>query len=122
MIYGPPSSPGITLPWNGVDSWPAHLQRSGVTADLQNIFREHGLDSLTRPADVAGLRSLKMPVLIVTGDSEVPYFRLAADALHYAIPGSTRAFVAGGGHMVHLVAPESFNRVLLSFLAQFPTL
>ncbi len=67
-------------------------------------------------ATVDDLARLRLPVLVLTGDQEIPYFRVVADALAYAIPGARRAVVAGGGHLINLLEPDRYNQVVLAFL------
>lgn len=71
-------------------------------------------------ATVDDLTRLRLPVLVLTGDQEIPYFRIVADALAYAIPGARRAVVAGGGHLVNLVEPDRYNEAVLAFLREAP--
>jgi pimeloyl-ACP methyl ester carboxylesterase/glyoxylase-like metal-dependent hydrolase (beta-lactamase superfamily II) len=160
VIYGPTGAPGLGVPWNGPDSWPAHFRRLGVTGDpfasvaaigidsvlalarlhplfsipddrkdarrkLEAIWSTYdGADLLRPPAadpaaravTVADLAALPTPTLIITGSEELPYFALAADVLHYALPNAQRMVVSGGGHMIHLIAPAAFTTALLEFL------
>jgi pimeloyl-ACP methyl ester carboxylesterase len=160
VIYGPAGAPGLGVPWNGPDSWPAHFRRLGVTGDpfaavatigvdsvlalarlhplfsipgerpearrqLESIWSTYDGADLLRPPAVgpatpavtaADLAALLMPVLIVTGSDELPYFNLAAAVLHYALPNARRTVVPGGGHMIHLIEPAAFTTALLEFL------
>jgi 3-oxoadipate enol-lactonase len=71
----------------------------------------------TRAVEAADLARLRMPTLVIIGSDEIPYFRIAADVLHYAIPGAQKRVIPGGGHFVHMVEPERFNAALLEFLS-----
>lgn len=72
----------------------------------------------TPPPSMARLDQITMPTLVLTGDLEMAYFRLGADALAYALPDARRVTVAGGGHAVHLQEPERFTAELLRFLRE----
>jgi pimeloyl-ACP methyl ester carboxylesterase len=65
---------------------------------------------------MADLSRVRVPTLILVGESEVPYLRIVADALTYGIAGARRIVIPGGGHMVNLVEPQRYNRAVLAFL------
>jgi pimeloyl-ACP methyl ester carboxylesterase len=87
-----------------------------ATYDGADLLRPPTADPASRAVTVADLGTLLMPALIVTGSEELPYFRLAADVLHYTLPNAHRVVVSGGGHMIHLIAPAAFTAALLEFL------
>jgi pimeloyl-ACP methyl ester carboxylesterase len=66
---------------------------------------------------MARLQEIRVPALVVTGDAEIPYLRVVADALAYAIPGAQRLVIPGGGHLVNLSQPVAYNAAVMSFLA-----
>jgi pimeloyl-ACP methyl ester carboxylesterase/glyoxylase-like metal-dependent hydrolase (beta-lactamase superfamily II) len=106
--------PLFTIP----DDRPEARQRlEAIWAEYQgsDLLTPPVLDPATRAPTVADLARLG-PALVITGTDELPYFRLAADVLHYALPDAWRVIVPGGGHMVHLVAPAAFTAALLEFL------
>lgn len=70
----------------------------------------------TPPPKTEGLSKVKASTLIITGELEMPYFQLVAEAFDYAIPNSERVTVPGGGHAVHLQEPERFTAEILRFL------
>jgi pimeloyl-ACP methyl ester carboxylesterase len=65
---------------------------------------------------MADLSRIRVPTLILVGETEVPYLRIVADALTYGIPGARKSVIPGGGHMVNLVEPRRYNRAVLAFL------
>lgn len=71
----------------------------------------------TPPADIKRLSEVVVPTLVITGEMEMPYFQIGADALAYGIPNAERVVVQGGGHSVHLQQPERFNAEFRRFLA-----
>lgn len=82
-------------------------------------FEEPSPPSGATPApSMARLGEITMPTLVLTGDREMAYFRLGADAIAYALPDARHVTVAGGGHAVHLQEPERFTAELLRFLRE----
>lgn len=70
----------------------------------------------TPPPHVDRLVDVDAPTLVVTGELEMPYFQIVAEALAYGIRGAERVTLEGGGHAVHMQQPERFNRVVARFL------
>lgn len=70
----------------------------------------------TPPPDIRRLTEVSVPTLVVTGELEMPYFKIVADALAYGIKDAKRVVVPGGGHSVHLQKPELFNVEIKTFL------
>lgn len=71
----------------------------------------------TPPPDVGRLSEIIVPTLVITGGMEMPYFQIVSDAVAYGIPNAKRIVVPGGGHVVMLQRPDSFNREIKEFLA-----
>jgi len=65
---------------------------------------------------VEGMRSLRVPTLVVTGDEDDPCLE-AALLMKRSIPGAGLAVMPCSGHTVNLEAPDEFNRILFEFLA-----
>ena len=65
---------------------------------------------------MADLASVKASTLVIVGDREIPYLRITADALTYAIPGARKVEISGGGHMINLIEPARYNGAVLDFL------
>ena len=63
------------------------------------------------------LPNVKVPTLLVYGDSDVRAPMAVAEDLHAAIPGSTLVVLPGAGHVCNLEAPEVFTEVVRTFLA-----
>lgn len=71
--------------------------------------------------DIGRLKEIVVPTLVITGELEMPYFKIVSDALAYGIPNSERIVVKGGGHSVMLQQPERFNAEIKRFLSKvFP--
>lgn len=70
---------------------------------------------LTR-ASFADLGRIPAPALVLTGDQEIPYLQITADALAYALPNARRLVLPGGGHLINLSEPERYSEAVLEFL------
>lgn len=81
-------------------------------------LREPQLSANATPAPrIDRLSEIAVPTLVITGELEMPYFKIAGDALAYAIRGAQRVVISGGGHDVHLQQPERFNGEIRKFLS-----
>jgi pimeloyl-ACP methyl ester carboxylesterase len=69
-----------------------------------------------RTDTTASLSSLKIPTLIMVGESDQLTPPAASEAMHERIPGSELFVVPRAGHMSNLENPEFFNEKLLQFL------
>jgi pimeloyl-ACP methyl ester carboxylesterase len=68
------------------------------------------------PPAIGRLAEVKVPVLVITGERDLPGLRRLADTVAQTIPGASKVVISGAGHMVNVAAPEAFNRAVLSFL------
>lgn len=62
------------------------------------------------------LAELKMPVLMVTGEDDVKFSRLAEEMRAGIGMNAQAVALAGAGHAAHLERPVSFHRLLTAFL------
>ncbi|MEO8361655.1 MAG: alpha/beta fold hydrolase [Vicinamibacteria bacterium] len=69
-----------------------------------------------RPA-LGRLNEIKVPTLVMIGESDAPDVHAHAGAITAAVSGSERQVIPMAGHLTHLERPEDFNRRLLDFLA-----
>ena len=72
------------------------------------------LSGVRRMDPVADLGRIRCPVWLVNGQWD--HFRLQAEAFRRAAPGARVVTVRGATHLVSLVRPVAFNRVLLEAL------
>ncbi|UCF78426.1 MAG: alpha/beta hydrolase [Candidatus Eiseniibacteriota bacterium] len=105
-------------------SIPAH--RPELKARLEVLLECYSGDSLLAPGPRSGedalpsmgrIPEILAPALVVVGNQEIPYFRIAADALVYALPHASKAVIEGGGHLINLIEPEKYNELVMQFLA-----
>ena len=71
---------------------------------------------LTPPA-IEQLEQIKAPVLIITGEKDIPDFQQIADILHKSIKHSLKKQIKGAGHMSNMEQPDAFNKIVSDFLA-----
>ena len=69
-----------------------------------------------KPATLEELVHLRVPMLILHGDHELPLLRAVDDSLAKRIPGAKRVVIKDAGHGAHFAQPEAFNRELEAFL------
>jgi pimeloyl-ACP methyl ester carboxylesterase len=67
-------------------------------------------------ASFAEVRAFQAPALVLTGDQEIRYLQITADALAYALPHARRVVLPGGGHLINLSEPERYSEAVLEFL------
>lgn len=88
--------------------------------DGTDLLNPQPSSNATPPPAAEDLLNVKAPTLVITGEWEIPYFQLVAEAFDYAIPNSECVTVPGGGHTVHLQQPERFTAEILRFLKKVP--
>lgn len=114
------------------------LARAGRLDEMKRLWRDHpimrdagpALDRLladyeardliapevSMPPIAQALGGIAAPTLALTGEDDLPWRQLVADAIAYAIPGGVRARVPGG-HLCNLSHPGPYNALLSSFAA-----
>jgi pimeloyl-[acyl-carrier protein] methyl ester esterase len=100
--------------------WADHaLMRGADVGDILDLY--DGRDLLAReqaPAPLAGaLGDIEAPVLVVTGEEDVPWRQLVGDALAYGLRNARRARI-GGGHLCNHSRPDAYNDLVASFAAE----
>ena len=65
------------------------------------------------------LNEIKVPVLIMTGEYDIPDVHAHAGAINAGIPGSRRIIISDAGHLIPLEQPELFNEAVTGFLKSF---
>ena len=63
-----------------------------------------------------GLRALKVPTLVVTGDEDDPCLEPGL-MMKRTIPSAALAVLPGAGHTLNIEDPDEFNRTVFNFLA-----
>jgi 3-oxoadipate enol-lactonase len=70
-------------------------------------------DAVSVPQDIAEIRA---PVLVITGQHDLPSRVAAAEALVRRLPGAQRAVIPAAGHLTNLDNPQHYNVVVREFL------
>lgn len=70
-----------------------------------------------RPDSTSMLGEIEVPTLVVTGADDTLIPVSESESMARAIPGAELAVLPGAGHLVSYERPESFNRVMLDWLA-----
>lgn len=98
---------------------------SGLQDQLNTMLQDyHGLDlqgdiveRMAFPLNVADhLAEIDCPALIIEGEQEIDYLKRVADKLCAQIPAAERVTLAGGGHLINMIAPESYSSAVIDFL------
>jgi pimeloyl-ACP methyl ester carboxylesterase len=64
------------------------------------------------------LGEVRAPTLVIVGEHDVAQHQRIADHLVTQIPGAQKITIVGAGHMVNLEKPQTFEQVVLDFLAR----
>jgi 3-oxoadipate enol-lactonase len=73
------------------------------------------------PITIEEVRQVRVPTLVIIGESEVPFLQIVARALAYYIAGARLSVIPGGGHMINLIEPARYNAVVERFLEETST-
>jgi 3-oxoadipate enol-lactonase len=68
------------------------------------------------PPAIQRLAEIEVPVLIITGEKDIPDFQKAAAIVHEGISQSVKKQIAAAGHMCNMEKPELFNSLVSDFL------
>lgn len=71
-----------------------------------------------RVPSIQKLSEIKVPTLIIVGDSDVPDIQRVADTLETNIASAKKVVIRGAGHIVNMEKPTEFNQIVLDFLAK----
>lgn len=89
-----------------------------MTANPQNLMGA-GQQFATWPDQPAlpRLSQIKVPTLLVVGESDIPDVHAHVGAIQAGIAGSKRVVLNHSGHLPHIEVPDAFNEVVLGFLS-----
>lgn len=101
----------------GLDALPGSPEVTGGRHDPAGLARAARGILVQRDARVIeSLPGIDVPTLVVVGEKD-RQFRAAADYLAAKVPGATQAVIPEAGHAANVDQPETFNRIVGSFLA-----
>jgi pimeloyl-ACP methyl ester carboxylesterase len=95
----------------GTAEWEALHLTAGPSAPVRKL----------NTVDWAAIATLKMPVLLMTGDADLWMPPALLRQVAPKFPNSRVAIVADAGHAVQWEQPEAFNRLVLGFIASCST-
>lgn len=87
-----------------------------LTANPQNLNVPFQYNRLPGEPALGRLSQIKVPTLIVVGESDVPDVHAHVGAIESGITNSKRVVLVHSGHLPHMEVPDAFNRVVLDFL------
>jgi hypothetical protein len=68
-----------------------------------------------RPA-VKFLSEIKVPILILVGEYDIPDAHAHSGAIQAGIPNARRVIISNAGHLILLEQPQTFNASVLKFV------
>lgn len=110
--------------FDGVGRTPAQVDRTmrRLAYEMNRLALSHEAKNIGRrrkDAEVpaAGrLGEIRVPVLIVVGEHDIPFIHAAADYMAARLPSASRADIADAAHLPNMDKPDEFRRVLSAFL------
>jgi len=69
------------------------------------------------PPAVGRLSTVRVPVLVIVGDQDVPFIQTSADVLAAGITGARKVVIPFTAHLPNMEQPAAFNRIVSDFLA-----
>ncbi|MDQ3181876.1 MAG: alpha/beta hydrolase [Acidobacteriota bacterium] len=79
---------------------------------LTNPFLERPI----KPPAIGRLAEIKVPILLIIGDKDVPDMQKIADKITADVKDVRKEVLAGAGHIANMEKPDEFNRLVLGFL------
>ena len=91
------------------------MNRLALAHDARNLGER--LADAETPA-VERLNDVKMPVLVILGENDVPFMQAAADLMVQKIPSARKVVIEDAAHLPNLEHPEQFEQILRAFLGE----
>ncbi|MFH1700901.1 MAG: alpha/beta fold hydrolase [Candidatus Zixiibacteriota bacterium] len=90
-----------------------------ITANLHNLQRTNFTlaKDPERPA-MPNLNEIKVPVLLVIGESDLPDLHAHAGVIEAGIENSRRYIMKNAGHLAHMEHPDEFNALVKNFYSE----
>lgn len=84
----------------------AAMQRRTFELQGDAVAAEEAPDPLER--DPSLVERIRVPVLALAGEADMPDFKLGAEEIARAVPGAELAIIPGAGHLAPLETPDAF--------------
>jgi 3-oxoadipate enol-lactonase len=102
------------------DAVPAAIRDYVFRTTLENL-KEHSDDGnrwpqMAHPPAADRMQQWQKPLLIITGDQDLPFIAAVATWIHMTVKGSTTVVIPHTAHMLNMENPLLFNKTVHSFL------
>ena len=87
-----------------------------LTANPQNLSGSGRYARGPGRAAIGLLPEIKVPTLIIAGESDIPDVHAHIGVIQAGIAGSQRFVLTRCGHLAHFEVPDAFNRTVLDFM------
>ncbi len=108
-------------PARNADAVPTSVRDAVFRTTLENL-KEHPEDNhfpqMDSPPAALRMQQWQRPLLIITGDQDVPYIFAVAAWLHTTIKSSKKIVIPHTAHMLNMENPALFNKTVRSFLLE----
>ena len=120
----PPGSPieARTTYWTSTDPWIVAPTSTDAKRRMRELLIAHPTNGAggqharwSEPA-LGRLAQIKVPTLLITGESDIPDVHAHMGAIQARISGAKRVVLPRAGHLPHLEVPETFNAEVTKFL------
>jgi len=88
------------------------MQLRAFTLSMQDKSERQPL----APPAITRLAEINVPVLVITGDLDVPDYLKLSDTVVDGITGAKKVVIKGTAHLPNMEKPDEFNRIVLNFL------
>ena len=108
-------------PYRTADSLKAPVSQYVYATTLANL-KQHKLMGWPtwqrNPPAIDKLGTIKVPVLIIHGDKDIPFMMESNMFLEKNIPGARRVLVKDVAHMLNMEKPAEVNKLIMDFLSE----
>jgi len=110
--------------WQVAGSDPALRKRLAamLRANAHDLRYDGRLERRFAVPAIARLAEIRVPTLILVGESDIADVQAYAGAIEAGIPGARREVVAGAGHLVQIEKPAEFVSQVTAFIDQHPVI
>ena len=81
------------------------------------IWNDESREVRLEPAAIGRLAEIRVPILAVVGDLDMPDILEIVGLIEKNIKGARKEVIPGAAHMVNMERPQEFNRIVLDFLS-----